>query len=97
LTGARTPIKLIENQSHLRPLDKLNAGERAYIVDMKNTLLCEKLFEMGVFPGDLVEVKENNANHSCMIVSINNQSFMIYKIAAQTIVTNVVHFQFALN
>ena len=81
----------------MKSLDKLGAGERAYIVDMKNSLLCEKLFEMGVFPGDLVEVKENHRHHNSIVVVIKEKVFNIYKPAAETIITNYVHFETSLN
>ncbi len=81
----------------MKSLNELGAGERAYIVDMRNSLLCDKLFEMGIFPGSLVEVKENSAFKQSIVVSINNKTFNIYKKAAETIITNVVHFEFCLN
>lgn len=81
----------------MKPLNKLGAGERAYIVDMRNSLLCDKLFQMGIFPGDLVEVKENSLFKHSIVVSINNKTFNIYRKAAETIITNVVHYDFSLN
>lgn len=81
----------------MKPLDKLGAGERAYIVDMKNSLLCEKLFEMGVFPGDLVEVKENSSENNMLVVVIKGHTLNIYKPAAETIITNCIHFETSLN
>ena len=81
----------------MKSLNELGAGERAYIVDMRNSLLCDKLFEMGIFPGSLVEVKENSAFNQSIVVSINNKTFNIYKKAAETIITNVVLFEFCLN
>lgn len=73
------------------------AGERAYIVDMRNSKLCEKLFELGVFPGDMVEVKQNCMNSHSMVVSVNNKTYNIYRPAAETILTNSVSFQINLN
>ena len=81
----------------MKPLLQLAPGEKAFIVDMRNTILCEKLFEMGVFPGDLVEMKENNANTNSVVVKINNHTFNIYRPAAETIITNVVSFEMSLN
>ncbi len=81
----------------MKPLHKLQPGEKAFIVDMRNTKLCEKLFELGVFPGDLVEMKENNSNNNSVVVTINNNTFNIYRPAAETIITNVVSFQINLN
>ena len=81
----------------MKPLHHLRPGEKAFIVDMKNTKLCEKLFELGVFPGDLVEMKENNAKNNSVVVSINNHTFNIYRQAAETIITNVVSFEISLN
>lgn len=81
----------------MKPLHHLNPGEKAFIVDMRNSKLCEKLFELGVFPGDLVEMKENNIDNNSIIVSINEHTFNIYREAAETIITNVVSFQISLN
>lgn len=81
----------------MKSLDKLGAGERAYIVDMKNSRLCEKLFEMGVFPGAIVEVQFNAEDHSSIIVKINGHTYNIYKPAAETIITNAVLFEMSLN
>ena len=81
----------------MKPLNKLNPGEKAFIVDMQNSKLCEKFFELGVFPGDLVEMKENNSDTNSLVVTINNQTFNIYRPAAETIITNVVSFEMSLN
>ncbi len=81
----------------MKPLHHLTPGEKAFIVDMRNSKLCEKLFELGVFPGDLVEMKENNSENNSIIVSINDHTFNIYRQAAETIITNVVSFQISLN
>ena len=81
----------------MKPLHQLAPGEKAFIVDMRNTILCEKLFEMGVFPGDLVEMKENNANTNSVVVKINSHTFNICRPAAETIITNVVSFEMSLN
>ncbi len=81
----------------MKSLNKLPAGERAYIVDMRNSKLCEKLFELGVFPGDMIEVKENYSNASGLIVRINNHTLNIRKDVAETIITNVVSFTVSLN
>jgi len=81
----------------MKPLHHLTPGEKAFIVDMRNSKLCERLFELGVFPGDLVEMKENNTDNNSIIVSINEHTFNIYREAAETIITNVVSFQISLN
>lgn len=81
----------------MKPLHQLAPGEKAFIVDMRNTILCEKLFEMGVFPGDMVEMKENNRETNSVVVKINNLTFNIYRPAAETIITNVVSFEVSLN
>lgn len=81
----------------MKPLHKLIPGEKAYIVDMQNSRLSEKLFELGVFPGALVEMRENNASNNSLVVSINNSTYNIYKKAAETIITNVVSFEINLN
>ncbi len=81
----------------MKPLHELTPGEQAFIVDMKNPRLCEKLLEMGVFPGDLVTMKENNVGEKSIVVSINNKQLNIYRKAAETIITNTVSFEFCLN
>ncbi|HLP52064.1 MAG TPA: FeoA family protein [Chitinophagales bacterium] len=81
----------------MKPLHQLVPGEKAFIVDMRNTKLCEKFFELGVFPGDMVEMKENNSANNSVVVTINNHTFNIYRPAAETIITNVVSFQVSLN
>ena len=81
----------------MKPLHHLSPGEKAFIVDMSNSKLCEKFFELGVFPGDMVEMKENNTDNNSLIVSINNNTFNIYRKAAETIMTNVVSFEISLN
>ena len=81
----------------MKPLHHLAPGEKAFIVDMRNSKLCEKLFELGVFPGDLVEMKENNSETNSIVVAINNHTFNIYRQAAETIITNVVSFEISLN
>ena len=97
MTSGVRCIKLVENVSILRSLDKLGAGERAYIVDMRNSRLCEKFFELGIFPGDLVEMKVNSATDTSIVVTINNKTFNIFRAAAETIMTNTVSFEFSLN
>ncbi|MFN8322085.1 MAG: FeoA family protein [Chitinophagales bacterium] len=81
----------------MKPLHKLTPGEKAYIVDMRNSKLSEKLFELGVFPGALVEMKENCRSNNSLVVAINNHTFNIYKKAAETIITNAVSFEISLN
>ncbi len=81
----------------MKPLDKLHAGERAYIIDIGNHKLCEKLFEMGVFPGDMVEVRENTEHHNSIVVQVNNQTLNIFRKAAEKIITNTVSFEVSLN
>jgi len=81
----------------MKPLHKLTSGERAFIVDMRNSKLCEQFFELGIFPGDLVEVKENSSDNNSLLVCINNKNFNIYKKVAETIITNVVSFEVSLN
>lgn len=81
----------------MKPLNQLSAGEKAFIVDMRNSKLCDELFKHGVFPGDLVEMQENSIFNNSLVVKINNKKFNIYKNAAETIITNVVSFEFALN
>ena len=81
----------------MKPLNKLNTGQKAFIVDMRNAELCERLFELGVFPGDMIEVKRNSETDSSMIFKVNNQSFNIHKNIAETIITNVVSFEIHLN
>ena len=78
-------------------LDKLGAGARAYIVDMRNTKFSEKLLELGILPGDLVEVKHNCQLNNSMIVTVNNKTFNIFRPAAETIITNQVSFEICLN
>jgi Fe2+ transport system protein FeoA len=81
----------------MKPLHKLATGERAYIVDLRDGTLCLQLFELGCFPGDLVEVKENCADKNSIIIVINNTTINLYKKAAETIITNTVSFEFSLN
>ena len=64
---------------------------------MRNARLCEKLFELGVFPGDAVEVKENLKDTNSLVVRIRNKTFNIYRPAAETIITHVVSFEVSLN
>jgi Fe2+ transport system protein FeoA len=81
----------------MKPLHQLSAGEKAFIVDMRNSRLCEAFFEMGVFPGDAIEVKENCADNNSLVVLINRKTYNIYKKAAESIITNVVSFEIHLN
>lgn len=81
----------------MKPLHELTPGEKAFIVDMRNSRLCERLFELGVFPGDMVEVKENSPAHNSLSIIVNNRTLNIYKKAAETIITNVVSFDVCLN
>lgn len=81
----------------MKPLHQLAPGERAYIVDMRNSKLCEVLFKLGVFPGDLVEMTENNQLNKSLVVRINNKHYNIHRLAAETIITNVVSFEMGLN
>jgi Fe2+ transport system protein FeoA len=75
----------------------MSPGERAFIVDMRNEQFCERLFELGIFPGDMVEVKENSPDNGSIVVHINNHLFNIYRKAAETIITNIVSFEISLN
>ena len=86
-----------ENLSTLKPLTQLRPGECAFIVDMRNSLFCEKLLELGVFPGDMVEVKENSNENQSIVVKINNHTYNIFKSAADSVITNVVSFEICLN
>lgn len=81
----------------MRTLNELSAGERAFIVDMRNSQLCQKLFSMGVFPGAVVEVRKNDVKADSLVVIINNQTFMLYKKAAASILTNTVTFDISMN
>ncbi len=81
----------------MKPLHHLSPGEKAFIVDMRNSKLCERFFEMGVFPGDYLEVKENSPANKSLVVVINNKTYNIYRAAAETILTNVVSFELCLN
>jgi Fe2+ transport system protein FeoA len=81
----------------LKSLDKLKVGERAYIVDVKNSLLCEKFFEMGVMPGAMVEMTYQSELNNSIIVKINGCTYNIFKPAAETIITSAVLFEAALN
>ena len=97
MTNPVAATKLNLNLSPLKPLTQLLPGERAFIVDMRNNLLCEQLFEMGVFPGDMVEIKENSTENQSIVVKINNRTYNLFKGAAETIITNVVSFEVCLN
>lgn len=97
MTNHLKHITLSLNLRNLKPLDKLGAGERAYIVDMRNSKLCEKFFELGIFPGDLVEVKVNSVDNNSLVVTINDKTFNIFRQAAETIITHTVSFEFSLN
>ncbi|MBL7776799.1 MAG: ferrous iron transport protein A [Chitinophagales bacterium] len=81
----------------MKPLHHLKPGEQAYIVDMQNNRICEKLFEHGVFPGDLVLMKQNCEESNSLVIVVNNKTFNLYKPAAETIITNVVSFEVSLN
>jgi Fe2+ transport system protein FeoA len=72
-------------------------GEKAYIVDVNNHKLCEKFFEMGVFPGDLVEVQINASGNNQITVRINSRTFRIFKKAAEHVMTGAVDKQVCLN
>jgi len=97
LTKLFRAIRLYSNLTTLKPLTHLLPGQRAFIVDMQNSSFCEKLFELGVFPGDMVEVKENSGDNQSIVVKINNNTYNIFKGAAETILTNIVSFQVCLN
>ena len=81
----------------LKPLSELKTGEKAFIVDLLNPRLNEKLISMGIFPGVRVEVRRRARNSNCMVVRINNQEYNIYLRAAATIITNTVSLEFELN
>ena len=80
-----------------KPLHKLAAGEKAFIIDINDAKQCELFFELGVFPGDLVQMEENCSGNNSLRVRINNKRFNIYKQAAETIITEVVSFELSLN
>lgn len=81
----------------MKPLHKLQPGERAFIVDLRNPRLSEKLFELGIYPGALIEVKEHREGSSYMRIAVNRRDYNIFKHAASTIMTNIVSYQFELN
>jgi Fe2+ transport system protein FeoA len=81
----------------MKPLTKLSQGEKAFIVDMRDEELCKTLFELGVFPGDLLEVKENQIDTNSVIVRVNNRTLNLFRNSAETIITNIVSFEFNLN
>ena len=96
MTNPLRAIKLSETIG-MKPLNELFPGEKAFIVDMRNSKLCEQLFELGVFPGDYVEMKENSSGTNSLVVVINKKKYTIYRNAAETIITNVVSFEVSLN
>jgi Fe2+ transport system protein FeoA len=81
----------------MKSLDQLEAGERAFIVEISNEKLQDKLFEMGIFPGDEVIMKTNNNDHNSVIISIRGQTLNLFKPAAETIITQAISFEFSLN
>lgn len=81
----------------MKSLDKLGEGERAYIVEISNNILQEKLFEMGVFPGDEVIMKTNSDDHNSVVISVRGQTFNLFKPAAETVITQAISFEFSLN
>lgn len=81
----------------MKLLNLLAPGEKAYIVDMQNTKLCEKLFEHGIMPGDEVEMHENEEGHRSLVIIINRKKFQLFKKAAETILTNPVSLEVSLN
>lgn len=83
--------------STLKPLHKLQPGEKAFIVDLQNPRLSEKLLELGIYPGALIEVKEHNDEGNYMRVQVNRKDYNIFKHAASTIITNIVSLEFDLN
>jgi Fe2+ transport system protein FeoA len=84
-------------ENFMKSLDKLRVGERAYIVEISNNKLQEKLFEMGILPGDEVIMKVNSEKHNSVIVSVRGQTFNLFKPAAETIITRALSFEFSLN
>ena len=81
----------------MKPLHELESGEKAFIVDIRNPRLSEKLFGLGIFPGTLIKVKEHLPDSNCMLVQINKRDYNIYRHAAATIITNVVSLELELN
>ncbi|MBL0308942.1 MAG: FeoA domain-containing protein [Bacteroidetes bacterium] len=81
----------------MKTLNELSPGERAFIVDMRNSQLCQKLFSAGIFPGSVVEVQKNDLRADSIVVTINNQTFILLKKAAESILTNSVTFELSMN
>jgi len=81
----------------MKPLTKLSSGERAYIVDMRDGEICSILFEMRIFPGDMVEIKDNSANNNSVVIKVGNRTLNLVKNSAETIITNAVSFEINLN
>jgi Fe2+ transport system protein FeoA len=81
----------------LKPLHELRSGEKAFIVDLRNPRLSEKLFELGIYPGALIEVKEHREEANYMLIHVNRKDYNIFKHAASTIITNNVSLEFELN
>ena len=81
----------------MKPLTELERGEYGYIVDMRDSQITCQLFDMGCFTGDLICVESNRPERDFMTFSCREHYYRLYKPKAETIITNVVSYQFCLN
>lgn len=82
---------------NFKPLTKLNPGEKAYIVDLKNGKVGEYLLKAGIFPGDLIEIQYITPAKNYVVFKVNNEHIKMHMNAAETVLTHFVQHQFCLN
>lgn len=82
---------------HKETLDVLPAGMIRYVIDIRDSVICEEIFKKGIFPGDCIRVIENNPGSKHIIIESNQREVKITKSKASQIVTWLFSCHYSLN
>ena len=81
----------------MKRLTQLKKGEFAFVVDLRDPIVCLEMLDNGFFPGEKVDVLENMPDDNHILVAMNNKHYLIIKNKANSIITNVVSYDIHLN
>jgi len=81
----------------MKRLTQLKKGEFAFVVDLRDPIVCLEMLDNGFFPGEKVDVLENMPDANHILVAMNTKHYQIIKKKANSIITNVVSYDIHLN
>ncbi|MFN8277446.1 MAG: ferrous iron transport protein A [Chitinophagales bacterium] len=80
-----------------KPLLELEAGQWAYILDLKSDNLCAEFFRKGCFPGDHIYVVENSPAHPYIVFRSGRYCYHLRRQRAADVITGPFSLHFCLN